>query len=76
VDRPARCLDLLVLRPRRELVDAGRGFHHRHHRDALDRAGKVDVVYYGTDAASHDDPNAVWNVYDSQLSSGIWTVGK
>lgn len=38
------------------------------------RGGKVDVVYYGSTAASTDDPNAVWNVYDSQLSGGTWTV--
>lgn len=25
--------------------------------------GTVDVVYYGTNASSKDDPNAVWNVY-------------
>jgi hypothetical protein len=29
------------------------------------RAGKVDVVYYGS-AAAQDDPAGVWNVYDSQ----------
>ena len=34
--------------------------------------GKVDVVYYGTFAASKDDPAAVWNTYDAQLSGGIW----
>jgi hypothetical protein len=38
------------------------------------RAGKVDVVYYGSNAASTDDPSAVWNVFDSQLSGGAWTV--
>ncbi len=32
--------------------------------------GKVDVVYYGSSAASTDDPNAVWNTYDSQLKGG------
>jgi hypothetical protein len=31
-------------------------------------AGIVDVVYYGTTAASKDDPSAVWNVYLSQTS--------
>jgi hypothetical protein len=30
------------------------------------RNGVVDVVYYGTTAASKDDPGAVWNVYMSQ----------
>ena len=38
------------------------------------RGGKVDVVYYGSNAASTDDPSAVWNVFDSQLSGGTWTV--
>jgi BNR repeat-like domain len=38
------------------------------------RNGKVDVVYYGSTAGSTDDPNAVWNAYDSQLSGGTWTV--
>jgi hypothetical protein len=38
------------------------------------RNGKVDVVYYGTGAASTDDTSAVWNVYDSQLKSGAWSV--
>jgi hypothetical protein len=28
--------------------------------------GTVDVVYYGTTAASKDDPTAVWNVYLAQ----------
>jgi hypothetical protein len=28
--------------------------------------GTVDVVYYGTSAASKDDPTAVWNVYLAQ----------
>lgn len=33
--------------------------------------GIVDVVYYGTDGASKDDPNAVWNVYLAQtLNNG------
>jgi hypothetical protein len=31
-------------------------------------AGTVDVVYYGTPAASKNDPNAVWNVYLAQTS--------
>jgi hypothetical protein len=31
-------------------------------------AGTVDVVYYGTTAASKDDPSAVWNVYLAQTS--------
>jgi hypothetical protein len=31
-------------------------------------AGTVDVVYYGTNAASKDDPTAVWNVYLAQTS--------
>jgi BNR repeat-like domain len=30
------------------------------------RAGKVDLVYYATTAASKDDPTAVWNVYMAQ----------
>jgi hypothetical protein len=38
------------------------------------RGGKVDIVYYGTTAASQGDPNAVWNVYDSQLNSGSLTI--
>jgi len=40
------------------------------------RNGKVDVVYYGSTAASPDDTSAVWNVYDSQFSGGAWTVKK
>ncbi len=32
--------------------------------------GKVDVVYYGTTAASKDDSNAVWNVYMAQTVNG------
>jgi hypothetical protein len=28
--------------------------------------GTVDLVYYGTTAASKDDPNALWNVYLAQ----------
>jgi hypothetical protein len=31
-------------------------------------AGTVDVVYYGTTAASKNDPTAVWNVYLAQTS--------
>jgi len=38
------------------------------------RNGKVDLVYYGSTASSIDDPNAVWNVYDSQLKNGSWQV--
>jgi len=38
------------------------------------RNGKVDVVYYGSTAASTDDTTAVWNTYDSQFSNGAWTV--
>lgn len=38
------------------------------------RGGKVDVVYYGSTAASPDDTSAVWNVYDSQFSGGAWNV--
>jgi len=30
--------------------------------------GTVDVVYYGTSAASKDDPTAVWNVYLAQTT--------
>jgi hypothetical protein len=37
------------------------------------RAGKVDVVFYGSTAAQ-DDPAAVWNVYDSQLNGGSWSM--
>ena len=40
------------------------------------RGGKVDLVYYGSTASSTDDPEAVWNVYDSQLSGGTWVVKK
>jgi hypothetical protein len=29
----------------------------------------VDVVYYGTTAASKDDPSAVWNVYLAQTTN-------
>jgi len=38
------------------------------------RNGKVDVVYYGSTAASPDETSAVWNVYDSQFAGGTWTV--
>jgi hypothetical protein len=38
------------------------------------RGGKVDLVYYGSTAASTDDAGAVWNAYDSQLKSGAWSV--
>ncbi len=37
--------------------------------------GKVDVVYYGSTAASTNDPTAVWNTYDSQFQGGAWSVG-
>ena len=30
--------------------------------------GTVDLVYYGTNAASKDDPSAVWNVYMAQTT--------
>jgi len=36
--------------------------------------GKVDVVYYGSTASSTEDTSAIWNVYDSQFSSGAWSV--
>ena len=36
--------------------------------------GKVDVVYYGSTAASIDDTSGVWNVYDSQLLVGVWSI--
>jgi hypothetical protein len=39
------------------------------------RNGKVDVVWYGTNAVSQDDPAAVWNVYDAQFN-GSWTVSQ
>jgi hypothetical protein len=39
------------------------------------RNGKADVVYYGSSAASTDDPTAVWNTYDSQLKGGVWSTG-
>jgi hypothetical protein len=31
--------------------------------------GIVDLVYYGTDGAGKDDPNAVWNVYLAQTTN-------
>ncbi|HET9598182.1 MAG TPA: sialidase family protein [Anaeromyxobacteraceae bacterium] len=34
------------------------------------RAGVVDLAYYGTTAASKDDPAAVWNVYLAQTANG------
>src|SRR2546428_7202574 len=30
--------------------------------------GKVDVVFYGTTAASKDDPTSVWNTYLAQTT--------
>src|SRR6266705_3957007 len=38
------------------------------------RNGKVDVVYYGSTAASTAETTAVWNTYDSQFSNGAWAV--
>ena len=35
--------------------------------------GKVDVVYYGTPAASTDDASAVWNTYDAQSTGSAFT---
>jgi hypothetical protein len=35
--------------------------------------GTVDVVYYGTSAASHLDPSADWHVYFAQLNGGSFT---
>ena len=35
--------------------------------------GTVDVTYYGTAAASQDDPNAEWHVYFAQLNAGSFT---
>ena len=32
--------------------------------------GTVDVVFYGTNASSKDDPSAVWNVYLAQSTNG------
>lgn len=37
------------------------------------RDGKVDVVFYGSTGAQ-DSSTSVWNVYDSQLSGGSWSV--
>jgi hypothetical protein len=37
------------------------------------RDGKVDVVFYGSTSAQ-DDTSAVWNVYDSQLNGGSWSI--
>jgi hypothetical protein len=37
------------------------------------RNGKVDVVFYGSTGAQNS-PTSVWNVYDSQLSGGSWSV--
>ncbi len=34
------------------------------------RSGTVDVVYYGTSAASNLDSTAVWNVYLSRSTDG------
>jgi len=34
------------------------------------RNGTVDVVFYGTNASSKDDPSAVWNVYLAQSTNG------
>lgn len=34
------------------------------------RSGTVDVSYYGTTAASKDDPSAVWNTYLAQSKNG------
>ena len=38
------------------------------------RNGKVDIVYYGSTATSQDDPTAVWNVFDSQISGSSLNV--
>ena len=37
------------------------------------RDGKADVVFYGSTSAQ-DSESAVWNVYDSQLSGGSWSL--
>jgi hypothetical protein len=37
------------------------------------RDGKVDVVFYGS-TSPQDDTSAVWNTYDSQFSSGSWSI--
>jgi hypothetical protein len=34
------------------------------------RGGTVDLAYYGTSAASKDDPGAVWNTYMAQSKNG------
>jgi hypothetical protein len=34
------------------------------------RSGTVDLSYYGTSAASKDDPSAVWNTYLAQAQNG------
>jgi hypothetical protein len=38
--------------------------------------GQVDVVYYGTTAASKDDPSAVWNVYLAQTTNDGASFGQ
>ncbi len=35
--------------------------------------GVVDIVYYGTSAASKDDPTAVWNAYLARPAAGGFT---
>ena len=37
------------------------------------RDGKVDVVFYGSTGAQ-DSATSVWNVYDSQLNGGTWSI--
>ena len=37
------------------------------------RDGKVDVVFYGSTGAQ-DSSASVWNVYDSQLNGGSWSI--
>jgi hypothetical protein len=39
-------------------------------------SGKVDVVYYGTTAASEDDPSAEWNVYLAQTTDDGASFGQ
>jgi hypothetical protein len=34
------------------------------------KGGVVDIVYYGTNATSKDDPGAVWNVYLAKSTNG------
>ena len=34
------------------------------------RNGTIDLVYYGTTAATKDDPSAVWNTYLAQTTDG------